>query len=66
MEKAKDPNQRDTHTTTTMTKQRWGQHALLDEFAERQYPEDSSYRTISRNMTGRWSHNHVYQIICKQ
>jgi hypothetical protein len=43
-----------------------GQLALLEEVAERQYPKDSSYRTISRNTTDHKSNNRGYQITCKQ
>jgi hypothetical protein len=48
------------------TKRRWEHHALLTEFAPHQYPKDSNYPMISKNMMDRRSHNHGSQIICKQ
>jgi hypothetical protein len=50
-EEADDPNPRGTLMTTKTTKLRWGRHALLVEFAERQYPKDSSYPMINKSTT---------------
>jgi hypothetical protein len=52
--------------TIKMTKKRWARHALPVGFAEREYPKDSSYRTISKNMMGRKNPRYGYQTICKQ
>jgi hypothetical protein len=41
--KVDDPDLRDIHTTTKMTKLRWGHHASPKGFAEHRYPKDSSY-----------------------
>jgi hypothetical protein len=51
---------------TKTTKKRWAHHALPAGFAERGYPKDSSYHTISKNMMGRKNPRYGYQITYKQ
>jgi hypothetical protein len=46
-------------------KQRWGGYALPIGFAERKYPKDSSYPTISKSTTDHRNPNYGYQIIFK-
>jgi hypothetical protein len=47
------------------TKRRWEHHALLAEFAPRQYPRDSNYHMINKSMMDHRSHSHGSQIIFK-
>jgi hypothetical protein len=51
---------------TKTTKKRWARYALPAGFAKREYPKDSSYRTIKKNMMGRKNPLCGYQITCKQ
>jgi hypothetical protein len=48
MEEADDPNLQGITITIKMTKSRWERHALLAEFAGRQYPKDLSYPMINK------------------
>jgi hypothetical protein len=48
------------------TKKRWARYALPAGFAEREYPKDSSYHTIIKNMMGRKNPRYGYQTTCKQ
>jgi hypothetical protein len=48
-----------------MTKKRWVRYALPTGLAEREYPKDSSYHTINKNMMGRKNPRYGYQTICK-
>jgi hypothetical protein len=52
-------------TMKTM-KKRWARYALPAGFAEREYPKDSSYHTINKNMMGRKNPHYGYRTICKQ
>jgi hypothetical protein len=66
MEEPEDPGLQTKHTITKMTKKRWGHHALLTEFAPRQYPRVSNYPMISKNATDLKSRSHGSRIICRQ
>jgi hypothetical protein len=59
-----DPQMEDA-TMKTM-KKKWGHHALPVGFASLQFPKDSSYLMINKNMTDHKNHNHGSQITCKQ
>jgi acid stress-induced BolA-like protein IbaG/YrbA len=66
MEEVEDPNLHGIRMTTKTTKSRWERHALLAEFAGRQYPKDSSYHMISRSTTDLRNRCHGCWIIYKQ
>jgi hypothetical protein len=66
MEEPEDLDLQTESTAMKMTKKRWEHHALLAEFALRQYPKDSNYLMTSKNTTDHRNHNHGSQIICKQ
>jgi hypothetical protein len=66
MEETEDPGLQAKPTITKMTKKKWGHHALLTEFAPRQYPRVLNYPMISKNMMDPRSHSHGSRIICKQ
>jgi hypothetical protein len=65
MEEPEDPGLQAKHTTTKMTKRRWGHRALPTGFTPCQYPKVSNYPMISKNMMDPRSHSHGSQIICK-
>jgi hypothetical protein len=52
--------------TMRMTKRRWVRYALPGGFAECEYPKDSNYHTISRNMMGHKNLGYGYQTTFKQ
>jgi hypothetical protein len=66
MEEPKNLNLQTESTAMKTTKRRWEHHALLVEFAPRQYPRDSNYPMISKSTMDRRSHSHGSQIIYKQ
>jgi hypothetical protein len=47
-------------------KKRWARYALLEGFAERDYPKDLNYHTISKSMMGHMNLNCGYQTTSKQ
>jgi hypothetical protein len=47
-------------------KKRWARYALPEGFAEREYPKDSSYHTISKTMMGHKNLNYGYRTTYKQ
>jgi hypothetical protein len=47
-------------------KRKWARYALPEGFAEREYPKDSNYHTISRNMMGRKNPDYGYQTTSRQ
>jgi hypothetical protein len=47
-------------------KKRWARYALPKGFAEREYPKDSNYHTISKSMMGHKNLDYGYQITYKQ
>jgi hypothetical protein len=49
-----------------MERRKWERYALPKGFAERGYPNDSSYHTTSRNTMGRKNPDYGYQITFKQ
>jgi hypothetical protein len=49
-----------------MKKKKWARYALPKGFAERGYPNDSSYRMTSKNMMGCRNASCGYQIISTQ
>jgi hypothetical protein len=48
------------------TKKRWARYALPEGFAEREYPKDLNYHTISKSMMGHKNLNFGYQTTFKQ
>jgi hypothetical protein len=46
-----------------ITKRKWARYALPEGFAEHEYPKDSNYHMISRNIMGRKNPNYGRQ--CK-
>jgi hypothetical protein len=52
--------------TTRTTKRRWVRYALPEGFAEREYPKDSNYHTISRSTMGHKILGCGYQITFKE
>jgi hypothetical protein len=51
--------------TKTM-KKKWARYALPEGFAEREYPKDSNYHTISKSMMGHKNPRYSYQTTYKQ
>jgi hypothetical protein len=51
---------------TKTIKKRWARYALPAGFAKREYPKDSSCRTIKKNMMGRKNPLYGYQTTSKQ
>jgi hypothetical protein len=49
-----------------MTKKRWARYALPEGFAEREYPKDLNYHTISKSTMGHKNLNCGYQTTFKQ
>jgi hypothetical protein len=47
-------------------KKRWARHALPEGFAEREYPKDLNFHTISKSMMGHKNLNYGYQTTCKK
>jgi hypothetical protein len=47
-------------------KKRWAHYALPEGFAEREYPKDSNYHTISKSMMGHKNPRYGYQTTYKQ
>jgi hypothetical protein len=47
-------------------KKRWARYALPEEFAEREYPKDLNYHTISKIMMGPKNPHYGYQTTYKQ
>jgi hypothetical protein len=47
-------------------KKRWARYALPEGFAKREYPKDSNYHTISKNMMGHKTPDYGYQTTYKQ
>jgi hypothetical protein len=52
--------------TMRKMKRRWARYALPEGFAEREYPKDSNYNTISRNTMGHKNLGYGYQTTFKQ
>jgi hypothetical protein len=48
-----------------MIKKGWACYALPEGFAEREYPKDSNYHTISKSMMGHKDLNYGYQTTYK-
>jgi hypothetical protein len=48
------------------TEKRWARYALPAGFAKREYPKDSSYRMIKKNMMGRKNQLYGCQTTYKQ
>jgi hypothetical protein len=63
MEEPEDPRLQTKHMIMKTTKRRWGHHALLTEFAPRQYPRASNYPMICKNMMDLRRHSHGFWIL---
>jgi hypothetical protein len=48
-----------------MMKKRWARYALPEGFAEREYPKDSNYHTISKSTMGHKNPHYGYQTTYK-
>jgi hypothetical protein len=66
MEEPEDPGPPPKHTTTKMTKKRWGRHALPTGFTPCQYPRVSSYLMINKSTMDLRNPNPGSQITYKQ
>jgi hypothetical protein len=63
MEEPEGPGLPPRHTTTKMTKKRWGRRALLIEFTPHQYPKVSNYPMTSKSTMDHKSRNRGSQVI---